>query len=101
MSDAPTDPATNGNGSRFQAAVQSAVTSLIFRAVMTVVLGLVGYMVADVHGDLKKASAAIADLRTQISGSQAVLTTKVDDHERRLGKLEDWRTAQPPTRGNP
>lgn len=100
MSDAATDPATNGNGSKFHAAVQSAVTSLIFRAVMTVVLGLVGYMVADVHGDLKKASASIGDLRTEISGSQAVLKTKVEDHERRLGKLEDWRT-QPSNRGNP
>ena len=82
MSDQP--PGIRGGG--FKAAVESAVTSLVFRSVMTIMLGLVAYVLADVHGDVKKATTTIADIRAEVVGK---LATKVEEHDRRLGKLED------------
>lgn len=58
---------------------------LLITGLATVILGIIGYTVAELVNVLKSIRDSIAELNTQI----AIVIAKTDNHERRIERLEE------------
>lgn len=67
-------------------------------ALLTALAVILGYLVNDKLADLKDLSKSVKDLSTTLADVRSDMKASgvmLNDHERRIGKLEDWRNSKP------
>ncbi len=71
-----------------------------WRAVVGASFLIIGALLALVIDLAKDTSRTVNEMRAGLSSITALATTRLEDHDRRIGKLEDWRNTAP-ARGIP
>lgn len=77
---------------------------LAWRTIYSIGIVILGVLSMGVYDGVRKTAESVADIREKIGNITGTYSTRLDDHERRLGKLEDWRSSGPsigPARATP
>ena len=87
--------------------VDSRTATLLYRAssfLLLCLLSVLGVIATGALGYIKDLTKSVNELNArliEVIGTARVTTAIANDHERRIGRLEDWRATQPNTRSNP
>lgn len=72
--------------------------TLAWRTIYSVGLGLLAVLSYGVYDSVRETGRSVNALQIELGKITGSYGTRLEDHERRIGKLEDWRNEK---RGNP